>query len=56
MGAKANQKSRSGKKNSDIIKETNRRPEEICMADEETNITGEEAIRDGKEPKAQVNT
>jgi hypothetical protein len=56
MGAEANQRSRSGEKNSDIIRETSRRPEEICMADEETNITNEEAIGDGKEPKAQVDT
>jgi hypothetical protein len=56
MGAEANQKSRSGKKNSDIIRETSRRPKEICRADEETSITGEEAIGDGKEPKAQVDT
>jgi hypothetical protein len=54
--AEANQRSRSGEKNSDIIRETSRRPEEICRADEETSITGEEAIGDGEEPKAQVDT
>jgi hypothetical protein len=56
VGAEANQKSRSGEKNCDIIRETNRHPEEICRADEETNITGEEAIGDGEEPKVQVDT
>jgi hypothetical protein len=43
------------KKNGNIIKETSRHPEEICKADEETSITGEEAIGDGEEPKGQVN-
>jgi hypothetical protein len=38
VGAEANQRSGSGEKNSDIIRETSRRPEEICKADEETNI------------------
>jgi hypothetical protein len=56
VGAEANQRSRSGEKNSDIIRETSRCPEEICRADEETSITGKEAIEDGEEPKAQVDT
>jgi hypothetical protein len=56
VGAEANQKSRSDEKNSDIIRETSRRLEEICRANEETNITGEEAIRNGEEPKGQVDT
>jgi hypothetical protein len=38
-----------------IIRETNRCLEEICKADKETIITNEEAIRDGEEPKGQVN-
>jgi hypothetical protein len=44
------------KKNSNIIKESSRRLEEICRADDETNITSEKAIKDGKEPKEQVDT
>jgi hypothetical protein len=47
---------RKWRKNSDIIKETSRCPEEIYRADEETSITGEEAIGDGEEPKGQVDT
>jgi hypothetical protein len=54
-GAEANQRSGSGKQNSNIIRETSRRPEEICKADKKTSITGEEAIGDGEEPKGQVN-
>jgi hypothetical protein len=56
VDAEANQRSGSGEKSSNIIRETNRCPEEICRADEETSITDEEAIGDGKEPKGQVNT
>jgi hypothetical protein len=55
VGAEANQRSGSCEKNSNIIRETSRHPEEICRADEETNITDEEAIGDGEEPKGQVN-
>jgi hypothetical protein len=55
VGAQANQRSGSCEKNSDIIRETSRHPEEICRTDEETSITDEEAIGDGEEPKGQVN-
>ena len=51
VGAEANQRSGSGKKNSDIIRETNRRLEQIYMVNEKTSIIDEEAIGDGKEPK-----
>jgi hypothetical protein len=56
VGAEANQRSGSGEKNSDIIRETSRCPEEMYRANEETSITGEEAIGDGEEPKGQVDT
>ena len=56
MGAEANQRNKNEEKNSDIIRETSRRVEEICKANEEINITNEEAIRDDKEPKRQVDT
>jgi hypothetical protein len=55
VGAEANQRSGSCEKNSDIIRETSRHPEEICRADKETSITDEEATGDGEEPKGQVN-